>query len=277
MKLVHLSDTHLVAPGNRLYGLDPKERLQDAIAHINAHHADAEICVLTGDLVHWGEPQAYELLAQALERLRVPCVPLLGNHDARGPFRARFPDAPSDGQGFVQGVRRTTAGTLVFLDTNADGRHHGRYCAARQQWLEATLAATPGELLLFMHHPPFDIGISSIDAIGLSDRQAFADIVEPHARRVRHLFLGHAHRPVCGSWLGIPYSIVRGTNHQVALDLSPHGEDIPGSHEPPAYAVALIEPDRTVVHLCEYLDASPRFSLDAHEALGRRYAFEAGF
>jgi len=272
MKLIHLSDTHLVPNGKKLYGLDPYERLAAAVAHINAHHADAELCVVTGDLAHWGERLAYDALAELLAMLTAPYVLLLGNHDDRAAFRARFPGALADEHGFVQGRHGTSAGTLLFLDTNAAGTHGGRYCLKRQEWLRTTLNETGGQLLLFMHHPPFEIGISSLDNIGLAEGAVFAEIVQPHAGRIRHLFLGHVHRPVCGSWLGIPFSIVRGTNHQVALELRPHGAEIPGSHEPPAYAIVLVERDRVVIHTCEFLDDSRRFPLDAGEKQGRNYA-----
>jgi 3',5'-cyclic-AMP phosphodiesterase len=39
MKLIHITDTHLVEPGLKLYGLDPKARLDAAIADINRHTA----------------------------------------------------------------------------------------------------------------------------------------------------------------------------------------------------------------------------------------------
>ena len=45
MKFVHVSDLHMV-PGNALlYGLNPQERLRACVAHINLHHADAELAV----------------------------------------------------------------------------------------------------------------------------------------------------------------------------------------------------------------------------------------
>ncbi len=63
MKLIHITDTHLVAPGMKLYGLDPRARLDAAIADINRHHADAELVVVTGDLTNWGEVEAYSRLS----------------------------------------------------------------------------------------------------------------------------------------------------------------------------------------------------------------------
>jgi len=271
MKLIHLSDTHIVPHGNTLYGLDPRARFAAAIDDINANHADAALCVITGDLAHWGEREAYNTLANIAERLGPPTVLLIGNHDDRDAFRTCFPGALRDRNGFVQGIRVTEAATLVFLDTHDGTTHAGRYCAERQAWLQETLSSIEGDIILFMHHPPLEIGISSMDPICLADRAEFANTIRPHASRIRHIFMGHVHRTISGHWMGIPYTIVRGTNHQVAPEFGPRGEDIIGSHEPPTYAVALIGTDSIAVHICEYLDRSPRFPLRAQEVHDRTY------
>ena len=51
-KFIHLTDTHLANPGLKLYGLDPRARLDAAIADINQHQSDAAFAVVTGDLTH---------------------------------------------------------------------------------------------------------------------------------------------------------------------------------------------------------------------------------
>ena len=71
-----------------------------------------------------------------------------------------------------------------------------------------------------MHHPPFNIGIPYLDRISLrEDAQRIQQIVGNFSN-IKHLFFGHVHRPVSGSWHGIPFTTLRGTNHQVQLDLS---------------------------------------------------------
>lgn len=261
MKFIHVTDTHLVPPGQTLYGLDPLARLDSCIADINANHADAACCVITGDLTHWGAPEAYAALRGALAKLAIPHHLLLGNHDDRGNFRRHFPDTPRDADGFVQTAFDTPAGRFVFLDTNEPGVSHGVFCAKRRAWLAARLAEdAEAPVLLFMHHPPFAVGIKRMDEISLHDPEPFAAVVAPHARRIRHLFFGHLHRPICGSWRGIPFSTMRATSHQVALDFRRVGA-VPGSHEPPAYAVVLAEPDRVVVHFHDFLDRTNTFDL----------------
>src|SRR5262245_62560638 len=109
-----------------------------------------------------------------------------------------------------------------------------------------------------------------MDQITLADPARFMAVVRPHRARIRHLFFGHLHRPVSGSWLGIPFSTLRGTNHQVCFELSPKAAHLT-CHEPPAYAVVLISEDTVVIHTHDYLDASPRFPFSRPEMDERAY------
>ena len=263
MKLIHLTDTHFVPPGETLYGGDPQANLAAAVADINRHQADAALVVVTGDLTHWGEPEAFESLAQTLAPLRPPLHLMIGNHDDRETFKRCFPDQPIDELGFVQSTLDLEIGRLIFLDTVLDGSHAGRYCETRCAWLARQLeaaAAADLPVFLFMHHPPFEIGLPPVDRIALQEPEAFAATVAPHAGRIRHLFFGHIHRPMAGSWQGIPISSLRSMNHQCWLDFE-ETEAIAGSFEPPAYGVVLIERDQVIVHFHDYLDDSLKFSL----------------
>lgn len=260
-KFIHLTDTHLIEPGGLLYGSNPQARLKAAVRSIRQDHADAEFCLITGDLAHLGQPQAYVALREALAELPMRVHLAIGNHDDRQAFQAAFPDSSRDDDDFVQGALPFSQGLLLILDTNEPGVSHGVFCAKRLAWLDRQLA-TSGEVPLWiaMHHPPFPIGLPSMDAIGLRDASAFEATVAPHRHRLRHLLFGHVHRPVSGSWLGIPYSTLRATNHQVALDFRDDGR-IPGSLEPAAYAVVMADSRQTIVHNHDFLDASTRFLL----------------
>jgi 3',5'-cyclic-AMP phosphodiesterase len=263
MKFLHLTDTHLVPPGQMLYGLDPRFRLDLAVSDIKLNHADAAFCVVTGDLAHRGEEAAYAQLCEALSALPMRRHLLIGNHDHRGRFLAAFPETPTDADGFVQSAFDTEIGRFILLDTNEPDVHWGVICARRRAWLGRQLdraAVDDRRVYLFMHHPPFPVGLKRMDEISLREPDAFAAVVRPHARRIRHLFFGHLHRPVAGSWLGIPVSTLRGTNHQVALDFAASG-GVPGSHEPPEYGVVLADPACTIVHMHNYLDRTATFTL----------------
>ena len=260
MNFINVTDPHLVEPGQMLYGLDPLERLGLCIADINRHHADAAFAIVTGDLAHKGHPAAYRALKSALAELRLPCHLLLGNHDNRENFLAAFPDAPRDPNGFVQLAFDTPVGRFLCLDSNEPRVAWGALCEKRSAWLVGELERA-GELPVYLciHHPPFLVGLKRMDQLMLQAPGAFAASLAAGSN-IRHLFFGHLHRPVGGSWRGIPFTTMRATSHQVALDFVTEGK-VPGSHEPPAYAVVLAEPDLTVVHFHDFLDTTNTFVL----------------
>ena len=219
MKFIHLTDTHFVPPGERLYGLDPAVSLRAAVSDINAHHDDAEMVVITGDLTHWGEPEAFAHLADVLSGVTMPIHLLIGNHDARDTFRSHFPEQSADVNGYIQSVHDTTMGRFVFLDTVLAGTHAGHYTPDRCAWLADTLETADRDVFLFMHHPPFPVHLPALDDIGLQQAKNFRDVVEPHRLKIRHLFFGHVHRPIHTQWHGVTVSIAPSASHYVALNL----------------------------------------------------------
>ncbi len=267
VKLIHLTDPHLVPPGRLLYGLDTAARLTAAVEHIQARHADAEACIITGDLAHRGHTEAYALLRELLKPLSIPVLPLIGNHDHRERFCAAFPEVLRDAAGFVQWVQDVSAGRLILLDTVMRGdepgpRAAGYFGSERIQWLRDRLDEAGNlPVYLFMHHPPFGIGAPALDAINLepSDAQTFGEILQGR-NNVRHLFFGHIHRTIFGSWRGLPFSTLPATAHQSLLDLKA-AEDL-FTHEPPAYGVVLLDTDQVTIHTENYLHRGPIYHPD---------------
>ncbi|MBS0529458.1 MAG: phosphodiesterase [Proteobacteria bacterium] len=252
MKIIQVTDLHLVTPGDQLHGLDPFRTLEACLADIRANHSDAEFCIITGDLAHNGEPAAYRALHSILETLPIPYHLLLGNHDRRVTYGEVFNRMPRDEGGFFQSVIHHKHGDFILLDTLSEGENAGAYCASRCAWLSAQLRVARGKpIYLFMHHPPFEIGIPSVDRIALKEPETFGRLLEGH--RIEHLFFGHVHRPACGNWRGISWSTMRGLNHQVPFDLKTVSP-VPKSHEPPAYAVIFIEERQVTVHFHDFLD-----------------------
>lgn len=245
-KIIQVSDLHLVRPGGMLHGSDPLARLEDCIADLNRHHGDADLVVFSGDLTDNGAPSAYAALAERLVMLKPPYRLMMGNHDDRTAFAGAFPNGLGDG-GFVQSAADLGGWRVLLLDTHEPGHVEGRLCDARLGWLDAALAGARNALI-FLHHPPLEIGIPSLDSSRLADAGRLLAVLRRHGN-VRHLFAGHVHRLASGQCDGIPFATVRSTNHQSALAFTgPHRV----SFEPPAYAVILAGEGGVTVHAQEF-------------------------
>jgi len=263
MKFIHLTDPHIVARPQKLFDLDVHERLQLAVDSINANFADAELCMVTGDITHWGETAAYEEIQEILSGLAMPWHLLMGNHDERATMRAVFPTQPWTDDGFLHYTMDTAAGVFLVLDTVDDGRNSGRLCEARLRWLRSQLLETQAQgrdVYLFMHHAPMDIGIHGMNLIGLANPEDLIAVLQGFTH-IRHLFFGHLHRTCHGSWRGIPFSTVKATSHQVALVVD-DTTMLKCSHENPAYAVVLIGEDSVVIHDHSYFEEDTVFDYE---------------
>lgn len=272
MKIIHLSDLHITPAGKSLFDADPAAHLMQCIAHINKHHADAQLCVLTGDLTHAGHPLAYQRLAQCLQTLKMPVRFLMGNHDDRQAFGQVFTAQTTELDGFVQYAEILGDYEALYVDSLQDGYTDGYLCERRLQWLEQKLAQATCPILLFSHHPLPMLQYPAMDWLRLSNAEQVLPLLKRCAQPV-HLFSGHVHRCSAGVWNGIPFFTVNGTNHQHELDLHTHGAAT-STFEPASYAVILPHAEGVTVHFQPFgYDDSVRFPYTGNvDALKCRYA-----
>jgi 3',5'-cyclic AMP phosphodiesterase CpdA len=263
MKIIHVTDTHLVALGGTVGRCDPLDNFRAFVQHVNTHHADAALCVITGDLVHAGELAAYRLLRTELSSLTMPTRLLIGNHDDRTNFLTVFPETPCDESGFVQSVMDTDAGRLLFIDTNERGTHRGHICERRRPWLAARIEESGGDAYLFMHHPPASLGVAAVDDIRLVEEAWFMSLIATHRERIRHIFFGHTHLNVAGSIQGIPFSCPRSTNHQTYPAFGAR-DALQACQLSPTYSVVLLSGQRTACHFVEYRYAGPVWTVGTY-------------
>ena len=212
--LLHLSDTHLVAGEEALYGaVDADTRLRRLLDLIEAARIIPSAMVFTGDLVDAGEPAAYGKLRAMVEpfaaRLGCEVMWVMGNHDDRGAMRQHLLDEPASGEPLdrvylVNGLR------IVALDTSVPGHHYGELTDAQLAWLARVLAVpAPFGTILAMHHPP----LPSVADLAVSVELRRAAPARQRARR--HRCARHSGRSpallAVGTFAGIPVSVASST------------------------------------------------------------------
>jgi Icc protein len=228
LTFVHITDTHIVAPGAWLRGVDTCRTLERVVDAINRLEPRPAFVVVGGDLVSpdlapdvtGGEATdadyeaAYVVLGRILERLTVPFHALMGNHDRRGPFRralgagAASDTAPHRYAVDVEGYR------LCALDSLDPGRKPGRLGDEQLAWLRERLREAPDRhAVIAVHHHAVPIGLRRLDEQMLTDAEALWDVIRD-AGNVRGVLGGHVHLQHEEVRAGVPVLITPSTCFQ---------------------------------------------------------------
>jgi Icc protein len=251
-RILQLSDVHRFAdPDERLFGIPTRELFEDVLAHVERSGLRPDHVIVTGDHTHDELPETYaavrEELAPFLDRLWV----LPGNHDDRVVLRAAFGDRiPADGNGRVTFSFRAGDWLCLGLDTQVPGAVGGRLGAEQVDWIRAQLADhRPRAAVLFMHHPPVDLGLAWLDRIGVEDADLLRALLveEP---RIRLVCCGHVHHESSNRVGSAEVVTVPSTG----LQFSPTGDVAEFVAAPPGYRVIELGDDgysTTVVRLPE--------------------------
>jgi 3',5'-cyclic AMP phosphodiesterase CpdA len=234
MIIAQISDSHIDPGSDKL-----QERLRDlqcVVDDINNQDAAPDIVIHTGDIVHNGTQEKYNLALAILRNLQVPLHVCLGNRDDRDLVSKNFQigrDIASDSR-FLQYSIDDYPVRLIALDTTCATSNMGDYCQERAVTLEKMLAEEPQKpTLLFMHHPPFEI-VGSKYPFQFEDWDTIihlAGILEK-SDQVKHLFCGHTHRNSKGEIRGIPAT----TTPSIAIDLR-LGDVIKDAESRPVYQI----------------------------------------
>lgn len=252
MLIAQISDTHILARASDHPAVQFRAGcLRRCVADINQLQPDA--VVFTGDTVQHGQADEYAHLRELLAPLEAPLYLVPGNRDDKGELRTAFSDqAPLPrGGDFLHYVVEDHAVRLVAIDSTSPGERKGVLCPVRQDWLDAVLSSQPDRpTLLFIHHPPFDVGDHYIGGYRRPEEAAaLADIVGRHPQ-VEGLFCGHVHWPVKRDWAGTMASIMP----SVAVDLR-KGVDEAKARERPIYMLHRLSEESGLVSRARMVDA----------------------
>jgi 3',5'-cyclic AMP phosphodiesterase CpdA len=228
--IAQISDTHILSPdSDQPAGSLRADCLERCVADIN-RQAPAAV-VFTGDTVQHGQPEEYARLRELLAPLESPVYLVPGNRDDKNQMRAAFADypyLPKSGD-FLHYVIEDYETRLVALDSTLSGERKGRFCEARQAWLQETLAGQPQRpTLLLIHHPPFDVGDHYVGGYRRSEEAAALEEIVGRHPQVIGLLCGHVHWPVERSWAGTEARIMP----SVAVDVRKGVDEAAASGRP---------------------------------------------
>ncbi|MGD1904716.1 MAG: phosphodiesterase [Leptolyngbyaceae cyanobacterium] len=254
MLIAQITDLHIQPEGKRAYGIvDTNQFLARAVTQLNRLNPQPDLVIATGDLVDEGSVAEYQALKTLLAPLQAPLYLAMGNHDHRAHFRQIFPEltyVPKDGP--VHYVIESHPLRLIVLDTLVEGKSHGDMDKPRLAWLKAQLDKAPEQpTMIFMHHPPFEIGISGMDRLRCQSHEALTALIHRYPA-IQRVACGHVHRSIQVAWAGTVGSVAPSVAHQVALQLTTAQRNA-FVMEPPAFHLHLWHPNSGLVTHTQYI------------------------
>lgn len=228
-RLAHLTDTHMLAPGQLHYGkVDTHAALATALDAIAGTHLDA--LVFSGDISDDGTPESYQaflsLAEPAADRHGALLVTAMGNHDQRAGFRQVLrggqPDHPeTEGDEPLTQVHATSQGLrFVVLDSSVPRAGYGRIGRVQLEWLRSQLVSpAPGGTAVVVHHPPIPAHTDLLSALCLEDGDELVDVLT--GSDVRVVLSGHYHHSLISLAGGVPVVVGAATSNRAVVAADP--------------------------------------------------------
>ena len=199
VKLIQLSDLHLVPPGKLTSKvLDTNAILEETINEIlrkQDYFGQIEGLLVTGDISDDGSRDSYLSAYEKLIKLNVPILVIPGNHDLRKPMREVFNEHVefSINSSQFDWVFKYEETVIIGLDTLVEGENFGFLEKTSIEFLSNQLSIHNGsDIILLIHHPPINTGIYFMDKIGLKNSSELSEYLKATSRPVR-ILCGHVH------------------------------------------------------------------------------------
>jgi len=215
--LIHITDTHILPPGEVLYGeVDSARHLRETVQDINRMRPLPDVVMITGDLVEKAEQACYQHFIELIRPLKMPAYVLPGNHDnpqLMSEVFAATAHFPVTGGTFQYAIEDFPF-RILALNSRADGTELPEFGERRLAWLAQQLDQSDKPVLIAMHHPPMTTGIELIDMGGPEWYQGFKALMAEHDH-VKLIICGHCHTDLCGLIGPVPVYMAAATAHQL--------------------------------------------------------------
>ncbi len=224
MLIIQITDTHIVLPNNKAYGIaDTAENLIACINSINSLEPKADVVLVTGDISNNAKYQELAHAKSILDKLNAPYFVIPGNHDNREDMRTIYGDFScpvAKENNFINYVIDQYDVRFIALDSTIPGKPGAEICSERANWLDQQLAKQPNKpTIIFMHHPPVKCGVLETDKDGFIGADLLGDVIEKYSS-VKAILCGHIHLQAHINWRNTVVSIAPSTQMRLMLDLT---------------------------------------------------------
>lgn len=258
LKLIVMSDIHLLPKGEVHRGLDTAPRFRKAIQSLNALHQDADLCVFAGDVTENAHPDAYALVDEIRAMCDLPQRLMLGNHDDRNVYLEHAKQPMLDENNFVAGYDDIKGHRILMLDSSEPGELRGGFCEQRLSWTAERLAEAKAlglKVIVILHHNPCALQMP-VDTYRLAEPEKLLKVLQQSGADIIQIIAGHCHISTAGSWGGFPCATISGNQHSVEPFLRGRTGQQACYEDRAHYAVLMSDGVNCAMHFQSYVNES---------------------
>ncbi len=215
--LVQITDTHILPPGELLYGsINTALHLRKTVQEIKRMRPVPDVVFITGDLVDKGDMAGYEHFIELIKPLKMPGYVIPGNHDNPQVMLEAFAATscfPATDDTFQYAIEDLPF-RILALNSRSEGTELPEFDERRLAWLKHQLSLSDKPVLIALHHPPMTTGIELIDMGGCEWFQGLKSVLNDYSQ-VRLMICGHCHTDLCGRIGQVPVYMAPATAHQL--------------------------------------------------------------
>ncbi len=188
-----ISDTHFVNKNEKLFDkFDTYTRFVKTIETCNELLEIPDFYIISGDLIHDNE-SFYKEFFQLCNNLKRPVYTMMGNHDKRNALKKYVKSDLIDTHGYINYTISDYPLEIICLDTAIENKIEGTISETSIQWLEDKLFKSRNKpVIIFMHHPPIEIGSVLFDHIKCNNGDEFIKLISKY-QNVKEVIFGHVH------------------------------------------------------------------------------------
>ncbi|NJL74927.1 MAG: metallophosphoesterase [Saprospiraceae bacterium] len=188
MKIALITDLHIGKPEEDTFHVDVRQNFLHILQQVQQYQP--EHLIINGDLSYMvGNLDTYLWMKSHLDALAIPYDMITGNHDDAGLLAEAFDRQADYHNGYLFYKRQLQDWNCLFLDTAPK-----MLSPTQLLWLEEQMNSSRGKnVMIFMHHPPVQVGAPFMDIHHSLLNQAEVQAILATYDKVIPVFCGHYH------------------------------------------------------------------------------------
>lgn len=186
MRIIHMSDIHLVKDGAKIWDTDTKAHFDKALIKIS-QIKDIDAIFVSGDLSDDGSLWTYQYLDDSFKSLGIPTYCCPGNHDDTEVMMKSY--NPKFYK--VQECVSIKGWDFYLLNSVVDGMSRGLLPDTKIEYIENIIKHSDTPTVFVLHHPPIEPG-GWLNRKLLENRNDLNSVLFKYAN-VKLVLFGHIH------------------------------------------------------------------------------------